>query len=120
MSRYFSPDEPGLDKGRYSHLNDLLLNKLDKLRELYGKPINITSSYRAASHPIEAAKQEPGTHSFGEACDCAVIGGGDTFHFVACAIEVGFQRIGISRKKNFVHIDIGNYTRGLPKSIWTY
>ena len=52
MSRYFSPNEPGLDKGRYSHLNDLLLNKLDKLRELYGKPINITSSYRAASHQL--------------------------------------------------------------------
>ena len=37
MSRYFKPTEAGLDGGRYDHLNDLLLTKLDKLRELYGR-----------------------------------------------------------------------------------
>ena len=116
MSKYFKPTEPGLDKGRYSKLKPELLEMLDLLRELYGRPIAITSSYRSPDHPIEKAKSVPGVHSEGVAVDCAVVGGGATFEFVKAAIAAGFTRIGISRKNNFVHLDIADKV----DSIWTY
>ena len=121
MSKYFSPNEPGLDSGRYEQLNPILLKELDEMRDLYGKPITITSSYRGPDHPIEAAKPNgPGVHSLGVAVDIAAVGGTNTLELVRAAIAVGFERIGISRKKNFIHLDIADKTHQRTKSIWVY
>ena len=121
MSKYFKSNEAGLDGGRYERLKPELLTKLDELRELYGKPITITSSYRGPDHPIEAAKETgPGVHSTGAAVDIAAVGGTETLELVRASLAVGFQRIGISRKKNFVHLDIADITEMKTKSIWTY
>jgi hypothetical protein len=38
---------------------------------------------------------------------------------VKAAIKVGFTRIGISRKNNFVHVGIG-YPGAPETTIWTY
>ena len=105
----------------FDKMNPDLLNKLDELRELYGKPITITSSYRGPDHPIESAKANgPGTHSFGVAVDIASVGGTTTLELVRAAVGVGFERIGISRKKNFIHLDIADKTHMRNKSIWVY
>jgi len=117
---YFKPTEPGLDSGRYEMLNKDLLYMLNELRDLYGKAIHVTSSYRAPDHPIEAAKDEPGVHSYGVAVDVAAVGGTETLEIVRAAIAVGFERIGINRKNNFVHLDIADKTHQRTKSIWTY
>ena len=97
-----------------------LLIMLDNLRETYGYPIKLTSTYRSPEHPIEAKKAKPGEHAHGAAVDIACIGGEATYKLVKAAIEVvGFTRIGISRKKNFVHVGVGY--EGAPKmTIWTY
>ena len=92
---------------------------LDEMREIYGYPIKITSSYRSPDHPIEAAKKEPGEHSYGAAVDIVSDGGGKTFRLVKAAIEAGFTRIGVSRKKGFIHLGIG-YPGAPEKTIWTY
>ena len=118
MSKYFSPDESGLDNGRYEQLKPQLLKQLDEVRELHGKPITITSSYRGPDHPIESAKANgPGTHSRGEAVDIASVGGATTLSLVGAAIAAGFTRIGISRRKNFIHLDIA---QDRADSIWVY
>lgn len=119
MSKYFSPNERGLDEGRYEQLQPELLNKLDELREEYGFPIIITSSYRSPEHPIEAKKEKPGEHSYGAAVDIAAVGGEATFKLVAAAIKVGFTRIGVSRKNNFVHVGLG-YPGAPEITLWTY
>ena len=49
----------------------------------------------------------------------ACSGGEATYRLVKAAIEVGFKRIGISRKNNFVHVGIG-YDGAPPMTIWTY
>jgi hypothetical protein len=51
--------------------------------------------------------------------DIACVGGEATYTLVKAAIEVGFTRIGISRKNNFVHVGIG-YDGASPMTIWTY
>ena len=39
----------------FTKMDPKLLSMLDELREAYGHPIKITSSYRSPDHPIEAA-----------------------------------------------------------------
>ena len=103
----------------FEKMNPELLEKLDQLREAYGYPIKLTSTYRSPDHPIEAKKAKPGEHAYGAAVDIACVGGEATFKLVKAAIEVGFTRIGISRKNNFVHVGIG-YDGAPPITIWTY
>jgi len=103
----------------FNKMDSNLLEKLDNLREVYGYPIKLTSTYRSPDHPIEAKKSKPGEHAYGAAVDIACVGGEATFKLVKAAIEVGFTRIGISRKNNFVHVGIG-YEGAPPITIWTY
>ena len=113
--KYFNESE----FNQYKMMDKKLLKMLDNLREAYGSPIKITSSYRSPDHPIEAKKKAPGEHAYGAAVDIVSDSGGKTFRLVKAAIEVGFTRIGISRKNNFVHVGIG-YDGAPPITIWTY
>ena len=110
------------DKSEFNNfemMDEKLLSMLDKMRGIYGYPIKITSDYRSPEHPIEAAKEQPGEHAYGAAVDIESVGGGKTFRLVKAAIEVGFTRIGISRKRGFIHLGIG-YPGAPEKTIWTY
>jgi uncharacterized protein YcbK (DUF882 family) len=113
--KYFTESE----FNEFEKMDPKLLEKLDQLREVYGYPIKLTSTYRSPDHPIEAKKSKPGEHAYGAAVDIACVGGEATFKLVKSAIEVGFTRIGISRKNNFVHVGIG-YEGAPPITIWTY
>ena len=113
--KYFTESE----FNEFEKMDPKLLEKLDQLREAYGYPIKLTSTYRSPDHPIEAKKTKPGEHAYGAAVDIACVGGEATFKLVKAAIEVGFTRIGISRKNNFVHVGIG-YDGAPPVTIWTY
>ncbi len=103
----------------FDKMDKALLIMLDNLREVYGYPIKLTSTYRSPEHPIEARKAKPGEHAYGAAVDIACVGGEATYKLVKAAIEVGFTRIGISRKNNFVHVGVG-YEGAPPMTIWTY
>ena len=110
------------DKSEFNNfemMDEKLLSMLDKMRGIYGYPIKITSDYRSPEHPIEAAKEQPGEHAYGAAVDIESVGGGKTFRLVKAAIEVGFTRIGISRKRGFIHLGIG-YPDAPAQTIWTY
>ena len=113
--KYFNESE----FSEFDKMDKALLIMLDNLREVYGYPIKLTSTYRSPEHPIEARKTKPGEHAHGAAVDIACIGGEATFKLVKAAIEVGFTRIGISRKNNFVHVGVG-YDGAPPITIWTY
>jgi uncharacterized protein YcbK (DUF882 family) len=113
--KYFNKSE----FSNFDMMDEKLLSMLDEMREIYGYPIKITSSYRSPEHPIEAAKKQPGEHSYGAAVDIVSDSGGKTFRLVKAAIEVGFTRIGVSRKKGFIHLGIG-YPNAPEKTIWTY
>lgn len=103
----------------FEMMDKKLILMLDDLREAYGHPIELTSTYRSPDHPIEAKKAKPGEHTYGAAVDIACVGGEATFKLVKAAIETGFTRIGISRKNNFVHVGIG-YPGAPAITIWTY
>jgi len=113
--KYFEESE----FSEFNKMDPVLLAMLDDLREEYGYPIKLTSTYRSPDHPIEAKKSKPGEHAYGAAVDIACVGGEATFRLVKAAIEIGFTRIGISRKNNFVHVGIG-YPGAPETTIWTY
>jgi uncharacterized protein YcbK (DUF882 family) len=113
--KYFEESE----FSEFDKMDPVLLAMLDNLREAYGYPIKLTSTYRSPEHPIEAKKSKPGEHAYGAAVDIACVGGEATFKLVKAAIEVGFTRVGISRKNNFVHVGIG-YPEAPETTIWTY
>ena len=115
--KYFT-DEADF-KGNMDKMNPILLSMLDALRKEYGFPIIINSSYRSPDHPIEAAKQKPGEHTYGAAVDIKCEGGEATLRVVKAALKIGFLRIGVSRKNNFVHLGIG-YPNAPKMSLWTY
>lgn len=103
----------------FEMMDSKLLVMLDSLREIYGQPIKLTSTYRSPDHEIERKKNKPGEHTFGAAVDIAAVGGEQTLLLVKAALEVGFTRIGVSRKNNFVHVGIG-YPDAPPITLWTY
>jgi hypothetical protein len=90
------------------------LNKLQALREEWGKPMKLSSAYRAAQHPRERTKPNgPGHHhgvngNGGMAFD-VLISGEDVPPFIALAIKHGFRGIGVNQKgdwnQRFIHID---------------
>jgi uncharacterized protein YcbK (DUF882 family) len=94
------------------------MRKLQHLRGVYGKPMTISSGYRAPQHPIEAAKPTPGEHSHGRAADVAVQGA-DALRIVQLALGLGFTRIGVQQKGGGRFIHLGD-SPDFPSSIWSY
>lgn len=97
------------------------MERLQRLRLAYGKPMKITSGFRDRSHPVEARKVATGAHTLGRACDVAVTGA-DAIRLLVLAVEFGFTGIGVQQKGEgrFIHLDDvpGNQ---LPRpAIWSY
>jgi len=94
------------------------MEKLQALRNEYGKAMTITSGYRHWTHPVEARKgHTTGEHTKGACADIACTNGGDRFNLIRLALKHGFTRIGVA--KTFIHIGIG--APGLPQNvIWDY
>lgn len=104
------------------------MEQMQILREIYGKPMVITSGYRdAIEHPIESNKTRPGAHAHGVAADVRVAYS-DAHELLHCAIELNvFNGIGIAQKgdpdKRFIHLDMATSEMldgGLRPTIWSY
>lgn len=113
--QYFSIDEFRCSKTGESVMSEDFLFLLDELRERCGFPFTITSGYRHPTHPVEAAKDRPGTHSQGIAADIKVNNGHQRRRIVDEALKMGvFQGIGVA--EGFVHVDI----RDSDEIMWCY
>lgn len=98
------------------------LDRLQKLRTAYGKPLTVTSGYRDETHPIEARKSAPGAHNTGRAADLAV-SRGDAYEVLRLALELGFTGIGVAQKGDgrFIHLDDLPAGDGhLRPTVWSY
>ena len=102
-----------------NEMQQRFMDKLQALRNLYRKPMRITSGYRCPQHPIEAKKAQPGAHASGCACDVAVAGA-DAHKLVKLALQLGFTGVGVQQKGavRFIHLDtLEGPTR---PTIWSY
>lgn len=94
------------------------MQKLQRIRQVFGKPLTITSGFRSKRHPIEARKTNSnGEHTQGNCADIACTNSADRYQLIQLALANGITRIGIA--KNFLHLGIGG--KGLPNNvIWEY
>ena len=88
--------------------------KLQKMRNLYGKPIRITSGFRCAAHNRNVRGNPSSHHLEGNASDLFALSASEKFWLLKYAIEVGFSGIGVGR--DFIHVDD---REGAPV-VWTY
>lgn len=116
LTRNFTRDELACKHTGRCEMHPAFLDRLQRLRDAYGKPMRITSGYRDPSHPVERNKTTTGAHSLGRAVDVAV-SGEDRYHLVRLAMAEGFTGIGVA--STFIHLD--DVTVELPRPrIWSY
>lgn len=94
------------------------MRKLQHVRDVFGKPMAVTSGYRDRTHPIEARKDIPGEHSTGRAVDIGVQGA-DALRLIRIALDAGFTRIGVQQKGAGRFIHLGD-SPAFPPGIWSY
>jgi uncharacterized protein YcbK (DUF882 family) len=118
-TRNFTDDELRCQCGCYTLNPDpsftVLMNKVQYLRDLYGKSIVVTSAYRCPQHPIEICKKSAGQHSIA-AIDLSV-SHKDAHDVLRLAFMLGFTGIGVNQKGNgrFIHLDLRE-----KHTVWSY
>lgn len=90
-------------------MNDEFMQRLDRLRDLVGFPLRITSGYRCPVYNDKiAASGRGGPHTTGRAVDL-LISGGRAWELVGEAIKHGFTGVGVKQKGphagRFIHLD---------------
>ena len=101
-------------------IKEELVAKAQLLRDIYKKPLTVTSGYRCPLHPNERVKSAPGAHALGLAVDFAV-DRGDAYEAMKIAFSLGFTGIGVQQKGDgrFIHLDIAD--KQLPRpTVWSY
>ncbi len=103
-----------------NRMNILFLEKLQRIRDEYGKPMKLSSAYRCPNHNNNISSSGvDGPHTTGRAVD-VLVAGEDAYHLLKIVMKHNMTGVGIAGK-SFIHID------DLPKSekrhrpvIWTY
>ncbi len=116
--KYFNYEEfdsPDI-QGSGQLMDPELLDMIDKAREIYGKPIHITSGYRTEDHNRKVGGVDSSSHLKGLAIDVACVRSRDRFEMLTALIEVGFNRVGVA--STFIHVDIDKDKS--QNVIWTY
>ena len=122
-SVWFSKDELKCKHTGECEMDEGFLEKLDALRERYGRPIYLSSAYRDISHPVEARKASGGSHTYGRAVDIEC-SRGEAVEILSHIMAMGvFTGIGIQQKGRgrFIHIDDLTELDSFPRpTIWSY
>lgn len=89
------------------------LNRVQKVRELVGHSLTVTSGGCCPNHPDEVHRTTPTDHQKQQGCDVAVTGA-TRGNVVQAGIEAGCNAIGFA--KTFVHL---GYRPELPEGLLT-
>ncbi len=91
----------------------MLATRLQTMRDILGKPLNITSGFRGAKLNRAVGGVSNSQHLYGRAADISVANH-DRRELVEAALRAGFTGIGLGR--TFLHVD----TRAAPLTVWQY
>ena len=125
-SKHFSETELACRCGcGTAAMNPIFMERLESLREAYGKPLKVTSAYRCPQHNDRVSSTgASGPHTTGRAIDLAVYGT-DAFEVERLAYSLGFTGFGRKGKgafqSRFVHLDDLESSDGRTRPYtWTY
>jgi len=94
-------------KDANQYISQDLLDKLEQVRTLYGKPISVTSGYRCPSHNVKIGGATNSSHLAGLAVDiCPKLMNLDELDLLYEICYNIFDNIGDGRNKKFVHVDV--------------
>lgn len=99
--------------------DEQFLSQLNRIRDVCGFPLPVTSGFRCPAHPIEVVKRAPGEHTTGMAVDLGV--SHEKAHRVLeVALAEGIPRIGVQQKGNarFIHLGVSPAFPG--PTVWSY
>ena len=102
----FSPQEMASKREGELMIDEAAMDKLQKLRNILGKPLLITSAYRSEAHNRAVGGATRSQHRLGKAFDVRMENH-DPHHFEQVARSVGFTGFGHYPKSGFMHIDTG-------------
>lgn len=104
----FSFDEIACQETGGNLIIDTFMDKLQHLRDILGFSLVVSSGYRSNQHSVEAAKELPGAHTYGQAVDIAT-SGDRAYSLVKEALALDFTGIGIKQsgphRGRFIHLD---------------
>lgn len=80
-----------------------VMKNVQSLREIYGKPLVLTSAWRCEDHPNEIRKLKPGQHNQGTAVDIKVTDGAMSYELIK--IGLALDATGFAVGGGFVHLD---------------
>jgi uncharacterized protein YcbK (DUF882 family) len=80
-----------------------LVQKLQKLRSAYGRPLVITSGVRCGKHNEEVGGEKYSSHLYGFAVDIACSDSSQRWELIALCMRM-FRRVG--KYDSWIHVDI--------------
>lgn len=102
------------------YIENDLLDRLEIIRKLYGKPIKVTSGYRCPDHNKSQGGASNSSHVSGMAADIqpiiVTLDELDELYDICYTI---FDNIGDGRNKGFIHVDV-RPPKISGKRIWVY
>jgi zinc D-Ala-D-Ala carboxypeptidase len=120
VSKYFSLAETECKCGCGFDMLPAFKDECDALREVYGKPLTMTSGARCPSYNQKVSTTGPqGPHTTGRAADFAV-SHGEAHKLLGIIMAMGFTGVGIQQKGGgrFIHVD--NLTTPPRPNVWSY
>lgn len=108
LSKHFNESEFQCKCCGVVKIDQVLVDKLEQVRVIYNKPMNILSGYRCPHHNAEVGGVDNSYHMKGMAADISCDTNTNRYFLLKAIMEVGFNRIGIY-KQGFIHVDIGDY-----------
>lgn len=121
--KYFKLSEFDCKHCGANNMDIVFLEELDELRQLYGKPLIVTSGYRCPDHNAAISSTgRTGPHTSGRAADF-LVDRGDALNLLKLALVLGFAGIGIKQHGagRFLHVDNLPNAHGQPRpTLWSY
>lgn len=89
-------------------MDEEALDALQRARRAFGKPVRVAAAYRCPEHPLEAAKERPGSHSRGTAFDTYPVqyDARELRSWIQCCSEEAFKGFGMGLKDGSMHFHV--------------
>ncbi len=124
LTPHFTTDEMKCKGTGICTMDEVFMELLETIRCEYGKPMIVTSGYRAPEYNAKISKSgSKGPHTYGQAVDIHLVGA-DANAVIKIALQLGMTGVGIKQKGphkgRFIHLDNlpnGNHPRPW---IWSY
>ena len=124
LTKNFTYEELACKHCGRMHIPSAFVVRLQTLRDLYGKPMHVSSGDRCPEHNAVVSTTGPnGPHT--KAAVDVLVSGPEAYALLVLALREGFTGIGVHQKgphgQRFIHLDALDDEAGQPRpTLWSY